>query len=203
MMLQPLQRGALVSVYRSSCYRRAFFSLPKVSPNSSETQAYHERKILPYRPSDLYQIVADVESYPNFLPVFNRSEREDGVILMDAELTIAFLTFRESYVSSVTCKPCESVQAVASSSTLFKTLNSVWRFQPASPNSPHPSEAPLSRTAGTTSDDGPTLVTLDIEYAFSNPMHAAVSAKVFGQVSQLLVKSFEARCLAVYGPGWR
>lgn len=201
-MFQPLQRGALVSAYRNPYYCRAFFSL-------SETQTYHERKILPYRPSDLYQIVADVKSYPNFLPyctssrVLNRSEREDGAVLMEAELTIAFLTLRESYMSSVTCKPCESVQAVASTSTLFKTLNSVWRFQPASPNSPHPSEIPLSRAAGTSSDDGPTLVTLDIEFAFANPMHAAVSAKVFGQVSQLLVKSFEARCLAVYGPGCR
>lgn len=209
MMFQPLRRGALVSAYRSSCYRRAFFSLPNISPDSPETQIYHERKILPYRSSDLYQIVADVESYPNFLPyctgsrVSNRSEREDGVILMHAELTIAFLTFRESYVSSVTCKPYESVQAIASSSTLFKTLNSVWRFQPVSPNSPHPSKTPLSHTAGTSPDDGPTLVTLDIEYAFANPMHAVVSAKVFGQVSQLLVKSFEARCLAVYGPGCR
>ncbi|KAG6336600.1 hypothetical protein ID866_2476, partial [Astraeus odoratus] len=189
---------------------------PFLGSNGSETQTYHERKILPYRSSDLYRIVADVESYPNFLPyctgsrVFNRSEREDGVALMDAEITVGFLTFRESYVSVVTCKPYESVrQAVASSSTpLFKTLSSVWRFQPASPNSPHPSwNPPLghpSKTASeTSSGDGPTLVTLDIEFAFANPIHAALSAKFFDQVSRLMVKSFEERCLAVYGPGSR
>lgn len=47
------------------------------------------------------------------------------------------------------------------------------------------------------------MVTLDLEFAFANPVHAAVSAKFFGQVSQLMVKAFEERCLAVHGPGTR
>lgn len=50
-------------------------------------------------------------------------------------------------------------------------------------------------------DTGPTLVTLDIAFAFENPLHSALSAKFFGKVSRLMVQAFEERCLAVYGSG--
>jgi len=106
---------------------------------------------------------------------------------MEAELTIAFLAFTERYTSRVTCVPYESVQAVAASSTpLFKMLETTWRFQP-------------SGSAG--DDTGPTLLSLDLAFEFANPMHAAVSGAFFGKVSSLMVKAFEERCVRVYGPG--
>lgn len=100
-------------------------------------------------------------------------------------------------------------QAVASSSTpLFKTLSTTWRFQSASP---HPlrssSSSPFSSTSSSAVspmaqlDHSPTLVTLDLAFAFANPVHAAVSATFFGQVSKMMVKAFEERCIGVYGPG--
>ena len=105
------------------------------------------------------------------------------------------------------------LQAVASSSTpLFTHLSTVWRFQKASPRLPHPSSQPPSKaptgedssTANgddAVADDGPTLVTLDLSFSFANPMHAAVSAAFFGQVSKMMVSAFEERCLDLYGPG--
>ena len=137
---------------------------------------------------------------------------------MEAELRVAFGPFSESYISTVTCVPDSSVevgihsvssqshilnlvqQAVASSSTpLFKSLTTTWRFQPASPAPPHPSAAPpLMRM-----DAGPTLLTLDLAYAFASPLHAGVAGAFFGQVSAAMVKAFEERCRAVYGPGTR
>lgn len=44
---------------------------------------------------------------------------------------------------------------------------------------------------------GPTLVTLDLAFAFANPAHAVVSAAFFGQVSKLMVTAFERRCAAL------
>ncbi|CDO75896.1 hypothetical protein BN946_scf184523.g5 [Trametes cinnabarina] len=133
---------------------------------------------------------------------------------MDVELTVGFMSFEESYVSKVTCRPYESVEAVAASSTpLFKSLNTVWRFQPASAQSPHPAarfpspagepNAPHIVATGTAGpgDARPTLVTLDLSFAFANPVHAAVSATFFGQVSKMMVRAFEERCLHIYGPG--
>ena len=198
-----------------------------------------QSSIFRYSQKQLYELVADASSYPHFLPfctnarVLNKHPHPSdpsGRLHMDVELTVGFLSFKESYVSKVTCKPYESVevrfetaamtqeatpadrhvQAVAASSTpLFKTLDTVWRFQPASASSPHASHraAPsqsLQDDALVSSDKGdtkPTLVTLDLSFAFANPVHAAVSATVFGQVSKLMVKAFEERCLEIYGQG--
>jgi len=205
------------------CSRRSFFTLPDLSSLSPfsghEPQTYHERKILPYQARQLYDVVADVGSYPRFIPfctgtrIMDEKRQGDSPtsqISMDAEMTVGFLSLSESYVSKVTCTPFTSVEAVASSSTpLFKTLSTTWRFQPASPSSPHPSAGLLPRPKSSQElpvlinghDAGPTLVTLDLAFAFSNPVHATVSATFFGQVSKLMVKAFEERCLEVYGPG--
>ncbi|TCD70027.1 hypothetical protein EIP91_005279 [Steccherinum ochraceum] len=231
------------------------FSEPGTGPD--ELQTYHERKVLPYRPSELYHIVADVASYPEFIPfctgsrILRKSSPTDPrpsgssslpaqSMTMDAELTVGFLSFKERYTSKVTCRPNKSVEAVASSSTpLFKTLTTTWRFQPAPTRSPqflssssafipssnHPQSnfkspsafpPPQSRdrhsvasSQGASSsgsvaspkddDSTPTLVTLEVAFAFASPVHAAVSAAFFGQVSKRMVEAFEERCQHIYG----
>ena len=47
-------------------------------------------------------------------------------------------------------------------------------------------------------DNSPTLVTLDVSFAFASPVHAAVSAAFFGQVSKRMVEAFEERCQEIY-----
>jgi coenzyme Q-binding protein COQ10 len=85
------------------------------------------------------------------------------------------------------------VQAVAASSTpLFKTLETTWRFLPA---------AAGAVTSPGVDDTGPTILSLDLAFEFANPMHAVVSGAFFGKVSSLMVKAFEERCVRVYGPG--
>ncbi|KAI0751117.1 dehydrase and lipid transport-domain-containing protein [Daedaleopsis nitida] len=227
MALQLLPRLLLAA--RPPQVSRQLFTLPDLSSLSpfsghdgNDQQVYHERKIFPYTQKQLYELVADASSYPRFLPfctnarVLNKqappsdpSER----LNMDVELTVGFMSFKETYVSKVTCRPYESVEAVAASSTpLFKSLDTVWRFQPASKQSPHPSPSSLSAPAaanpsqtptdpGTPGNASPTLVTLDLSFAFANPVHAAVSATFFGQVSKMMVQAFETRCLEIYGQG--
>lgn len=172
-----------------------------------------------YNRQQLYDIVANVGSYNKFIPFCTRSKvlgrREplkdlklpDG-FSMDAELTVGFLSFAESYVSKVTCSPYDSVKvslgpqsvphfretntahsrkAVASSSTpLFKTLETAWKFEPI-----------VNASTGKES----TLVKYDIAFAFASPLHAAISARFFGQVSGLMMRAFEDRCEEVYGLG--
>ncbi|KAA1477295.1 hypothetical protein DENSPDRAFT_828646 [Dentipellis sp. KUC8613] len=196
---------------------RTFFgipSFPSLAPAGGPTQTYRERKILPYSRSELYHVVADVASYPQFIPYCSgariltstgpvpsslpaRRPAPAGLV-MDAELSVSFLSFRESYTSKVTCRPYESVEADASSSTpLFDTLKTLWRFEPASRQSPNP-------TARNVADSpAPTLLTLNLSYAFANPLYAAVSSAFFGQISKQMIQAFEERCLAIYGPGKR
>lgn len=79
-----------------------------------------------YNRQQLYKVVADVDSYNKFIPfctgskVLSRREPlrdlkiPDG-FSMDAELTVGFLSFTESYVSKVTCSPYDSVKVSLSS----------------------------------------------------------------------------------------
>ncbi|KAF9462607.1 dehydrase and lipid transport-domain-containing protein [Collybia nuda] len=181
--------------------RRTLFTLSDFSPWQPEVHTYHERKIFPYKQKQLYDVVADVGSYPCFIPFCTKSriikppprkavaDAKPAPFTMEAELTVGFLAFQESYVSRVSCDPYESVKAVASSSTpLFKTLSTTWHFQPVPQNKPS-SDQSMHQT----------LVTLDLAYAFTNPIHAKVSSTFFGQVSKLMVKAFEDRCREIYG----
>jgi coenzyme Q-binding protein COQ10 len=60
-----------------------------------------------------------------------------------------------------------------------------------------------SMVARAPDDVGPTLVSLNLSFAFANPVHAAVSGAFFGRVSGLMVKAFEERCAKVYGASRR
>jgi len=166
--------------------------------------------------------VSDVASYNRFIPFCKRSrlvrpaipkptESNKDAYDVEHELTIGFLAFEESYVSTVKCIPFESVEATATSN-LFKSLTTSWRFQPASQYSPHatsPTSDPPRSLPGTDTSlaspggQAPTLLSIDIKYAFASPTHATVAAKVFGSVSSQIMQAFEKRCLEVYGEGVR
>ncbi|KAJ7498961.1 cyclase/dehydrase, partial [Mycena latifolia] len=171
-----------------------------------EVQTYHEQKSLPYTRQQLYQVVSDVGSYQHFIPfcsasrVLSATDETRVPILLDAELTVQFLAFKESYVSRVTCIPLESVEAVASSSTpLFKELTTTWHFK-AIPGTSAPTSTLVDDLSVQRSpDSAATLVSLDLAFAFASPIHAAVSSSFFGQVSRLMVNAFEERCAEVYG----
>ncbi|KAJ7095346.1 dehydrase and lipid transport-domain-containing protein [Mycena belliarum] len=194
---------------RTSTHRRLLFSLPDLSsllPGGPELQTYHEQKTLPYTREQLYQVVSDVGSYHHFIPfcsasrVLSATDATQIPILLDAELTVQFLAFKESYVSRVTCTPTESVQAVASSSTpLFKELTTTWRFKATTPPFPPTSSFTAHVSTARSPECAATLVSLDLAFAFASPIHAAVSSSFFGQVSKLMVNAFEKRCADVYG----
>jgi Polyketide cyclase / dehydrase and lipid transport len=128
------------SIIRAQIFHRKLFTFPGLSdlPRwSPETQKYHERKIFPYvrlttrytnlaaehdtiryKQEQLYEIVADVGSYPQFVPFCTGSRllrpaprrAQTTPFVMEAELTVGFLSFNESYVSQVTCHPYHSVE---------------------------------------------------------------------------------------------
>ncbi|KIK65302.1 hypothetical protein GYMLUDRAFT_159323 [Collybiopsis luxurians FD-317 M1] len=172
-------------LFRRVSSTRAFFSF------APSPQTFSESKVLPYSKKELFDVVANVSSYPHFVPfctgsrILNIPERKEmEPFTMDAELTVGFLSFNESYISRVSCVPYSSVQAVASSSTpLFETLATIWRFQSTEQDG----------------DSQSTLVTLDLSFAFANPVHAVVSSAFFGQVSKQMVQAFQDRCSKVYG----
>ena len=73
-----------------------------------------------YSQKQLYEIVADVDSYHRFVPFCTGSKvlaslpshhaESSYVIRKEAQLTVGFLGYKESYISEVTCRPYESVE---------------------------------------------------------------------------------------------
>ena len=111
---------------------RRIFSFPSFQ---SGPETFHETRVLPcvkvlsnsdvcslhrdrYSQKELYAVVADVASYPTFIP-FCTSSRIDkqaleramqGRTVVEAQLSVGFMNFTEKYTSIVTCEPFKSVQ---------------------------------------------------------------------------------------------
>jgi hypothetical protein len=113
--LMNCQRHKLIM---SARFFRMFFSSSYLHPWRTDAAAHGSS----YGRRDLYNLVADVNSYPSFLPyctssrILEQRVDQDGVVTMDAELMIGFFAFKESYVSRVTCRPYEFVQVSSSHS---------------------------------------------------------------------------------------
>jgi coenzyme Q-binding protein COQ10 len=90
-----------------------------------------EKRLLPYAPEQVYEVVAAVDRYPEFLPWCKaaRITRRDGNSF-EAELVIAFKMFRERFISKVQLTPKSGVD-VQYVDGPFRYLNNHWRFLPA------------------------------------------------------------------------
>ena len=80
--------------------------VPPAFESSMPTHA--EQRVLPYRPEQLYELVAGVDRYPEFLPWCKaaRITRREGDVFF-ADLVIAFKVFRERFSSKVTLHPAD------------------------------------------------------------------------------------------------
>ena len=141
-------------------------------PTHAETQ------IVPYRPDQLFDLVADVAQYPRFLPwcvgarVRTRTETE-----MVADLTIGFGPFRETFTSRVQLDRPGHI-LVRYENGPFKHLHNHWRF------TPHP--------------DG-TEVDFDVDFTFRSRILEAAIGVVFHEAVRRMVGAFHKRAHQVYG----
>lgn len=85
--------------------------------------------------------------------------------------------------ASYSCAPLDNQanrQATASETTpLFKNLVTTWSFTPAGPSS--------------------TILSIDLVFAFANPLHRIASQAVLPKVAEKMVEAFETRANEVYG----
>ena len=82
----------------------------------------------------MFDLVADVEKYPEFVPLCEalcvRSRRErEGRTLLVADMTVGYGAIRETFTSQVILKPDERRIDVSYVDGPFRYLSNVWRFE--------------------------------------------------------------------------
>ena len=91
-------------------------------------------RILPYKPDQLLDLVADVRAYPEFVPwvtsmrVWNEREEGPGVTLLDAEAGVGFSFLKERFATRVHRDAGARQIDVNLLSGPFRKLTNRWRF---------------------------------------------------------------------------
>ncbi len=140
---------------------------------------------LPYAPTELFDLVGDVERYPLFLPWVSRlttsNRREDGndIVVFDAEAHVGFSFVRERFSTRVALNRPALAIDVNLIDGPFRRLENHWRFAPT----PHG-----------------TALTFEIDYEFKSPVLSALLAANMGRAVRRLIASFEQRARRLYGP---
>lgn len=144
-----------------------------------------EKRVVPYSAAQMYDLIADIGAYPEFLPwcaaarVRSRRPSDAGEIV-DADLVISFKLFRERFGSRVTLRPEAGEIDVSYLDGPFRYLNNHWRFVPL--------------------PGGGCEVDFFVDFEFRSRTLQAIIGVVFNEAMQRIVRAFEARAEALYGP---
>lgn len=144
---------------------------------------HSETRDLPYKPEQMYDLVADVGRYPEFLPwtaaarIRSREGGPEGEVML-ADLVISFRVFRESFGSKVVLWPGEHRIETEYLEGPFEHMQSEWRFEPT---------------------ERGCRVHFWVDFAFRNRVIGRVVGVVFNQAMQRIVAAFEKRARALYG----
>ena len=140
----------------------------------------HEETLhLPYTPEQCFALVADVASYPQFLPwckaarIISSSQN-----LITAELVISFHHLRESYTSQISLTPSSRI-AVRQTSGPFERLDTLWQFTPNADG------------------DGCTIL-FSIDFKFRSRMLDMLIGNLFHKATQKMTAAFVARAHVLY-----
>lgn len=143
--------------------------------------AYSERRVLPYTPRQIFDLVAEVDRYPEFLPWCIGARilrRQDNMLF--ADLIIGWKVIREKFSSKVVLDEPSTVHFDYMNGPL-KYLHGDWRF--------------------IESKSGGTLVEFQVDFEFKSRALAAVMGGVFSELVHRMVGAFEARARSLYGSG--
>ncbi|PYC48347.1 ubiquinone-binding protein [Litorivita pollutaquae] len=147
---------------------------------------HSETRHLPYTAAQMYDLVADVAAYPQFLPWCSAArirsitplEGVENAEVMEADLVISFKVFREKFGSRVTLFPDQMKVDTEYLDGPFKYMKSNWAFADA---------------------DGGCDVTFFVDFEFKNAILQGIIGVVFNEAMQRIVRAFERRAAALYG----
>ncbi|MCU4179994.1 type II toxin-antitoxin system RatA family toxin [Bosea sp. BH3] len=137
-----------------------------------------------YSPEQMFALVADVEKYPQFLPlceglaVRKRLPREGGGEVLLADMTVGYKAIRETFTSRVTLDPENLKILVEYVDGPFRHLENRWTFKP------HENGCEIG---------------FFISYEFASRMLGLLMGTMFDRAFRKFAEAFEKRADLVYG----
>jgi coenzyme Q-binding protein COQ10 len=144
---------------------------------------FDTNRLVRHTPENMFSLVADVEKYPEFLPLCEalkvKSRRErDGKTLLVADMTVGYKAIRETFTSQVMLDPEALRIEVQYLNGPFRYLNNIWTFLP---------------------DAGGCNVGFFIDYEFKSRMLGILMGSMFDIAFRKFSQAFEERADKVYG----
>lgn len=146
---------------------------------------HHVSKLLPYTPDQLFELVGQVQHYPDFVPwvtalrTWNQRQLSDGVDAVDAEAKVGFSFLKERFATRVRRDARNRQIDTTLISGPFRKLENRWRFLDAG--------------------HGCTRVEFDIDFQFKSRLLETLLTANFGHAVDRLMGCFEARARSLYG----
>jgi coenzyme Q-binding protein COQ10 len=135
----------------------------------------------------MFDLVADVESYPQFVPlcremkVRRRTAQADGTEVLVADMTVAYKFIHETFSSRVTLDQSKLEIIVEYLDGPFRELENRWRFHPTGPQTCE--------------------VEFFIAYEFKSRALGLLMGSMFDAAFRRFAEAFERRADTVYSPG--
>ena len=142
-------------------------------------KAHKETYYINSKKEIIYNVIANIENYPTFLPwcigarIIDTKNYSD-VIVKKAELMISFKTFRESFVSEVKLDKKNWTVNIISNKKPFKLLKGSWIINEKKENCE---------------------VSFEIQFELKSIILEKIIGLVFFQSVKSIVKAFEEQCL--------
>jgi coenzyme Q-binding protein COQ10 len=148
-------------------------------------QRFSNRRQVRHRAEQMFDLVADVERYPEFVPlcqsmkIRHRTPKPDGTEIVVAEMVVSFKLVRETFTSQVTLDRPNLKILVEYLEGPFSTLENRWTFEP--------------------NGDQACDVGFFIQYEFKSRMLGLLMGTMFDTAFSRLSAAFEKRADQVYG----
>ena len=148
---------------------------------------FSNKRRVQHKASEMFELVADVERYPEFVPLCHqlkirqRTARADGTEVVVADMTVSFKLVKETFTSEVTLDRANLKIIVRYLRGPFSNMENRWTFEPRGDNA---------------CDVG-----FFIDYEFKSRMLAMLMGSMFDAAFARFSAAFEKRADAVYGKG--
>ncbi len=138
-----------------------------------------EKRVLPYSCEQMFDLVADVGRYKEFLPwVIATRVRADSETEMTADMVVGFNALRESFTSRVHKSRPDFIEVHYIDGPL-RDLDNRWNFTPT--------------------DNGGCEVDFCVEFTFKSRIFEQLAGQYFDRAFRKMVAAFEGRAEALYG----